>query len=1337
MPNTFSTRLKVGGVQQGGEIFTHSSSLPEDADSISRISVQFDGSTLTTGRYSFEATVFSNYLNSSVGGISTGNLIVVNRSSSSLGAGWAITDVQQLHPSAGGVLLTSGDGTALFFSGGPDTFVAPARDFSTLVKNPDGAYTRTFKDGTKVNFNALGLQTSVIDRNTNTTIFAYDGNGRLIAVTDPVGLVTTLTYINGKLQRINDPAGRATLFQYDAAGNLTRITNPDASFVTYAYDSKGHVTQATNERGLSTLYAYDFAGRFAQSTRPTGETRGLVSTKLSGLADTAGGQGTPTNPAPIVTSQNATAALTDGRGNQSRFSLDTLGQVISQTDPLGQTTTTVRDANGLPTRITRPNGAVTTMTYDLKGNLLTATDPVGATTTFTYEPVFNQVKTIRDPKGNVTTINYDARGNPIEIIDALNNRTQTAYDARGLLTSVTAAVGTSVQNTTSLTYDARGNLLTTTDPRNNVTALAYDSAGNVFRSMDAENRVTEFSYDPSNRLVSVLDADLKMTHYGYDPKGNLNQVRDAKNQLTTFVYDGLDRLVSATNPLGLTETFAYDTDGNLISTTNRNGQTLGFDYDVLNRLTSKTRPPTSNEAGNQVTSFLYDSMGNLARVTNPSTTIFNQYDAANRLISSFSSAESVLSETVVSINVDTTIGANSAEFEGKTLQVNGRTLTVNGTHNFANLILVNGAVLTHGPTTASASGKLDITVFGNIQVDVTSRIDASGKGFLGGRQAGNPLVNSGMTVGFQAGSSGRSGGSYGGSGGNFSGVASSVYGNLRDPNEPGSGGASDAPGRFGSNGGGLIRIVAQTLQLDGAIRANGGTPGGDCCGGGGSGGGIRIDVATLTGTGQITANGSNGTLASGGGGGGRIAIHYQNATGFDLSKVNAFGGLGNTAPNGGAGTVYFQGPMRAAGELIVDNNNILSATLSTPIPSPANGTIALTNLRVTRNARIRLDSQLNLGNVLDISAGGEFISTNRTNAATINLTGSSVIDHLPATAAASFKIDLSANAMTIDATSRIGVSGRGFLGGRQGGNPLVNSGMTVGFQAGSTGRSGGSYGGLGGNFSGVASPVYGNFRDPNEPGSGGASDAPGRLGGNGGGLIRIVAQTLQLDGSIKADGGTSTSDCCAGGGSGGGIRIDVGTLSGGGQITTNGGNAPLSSAGGAGGRIAIYYQAISGFTLSRIAAFGGSGNGAPNGGAGTVYLQGPSRENGEVVVDNNNVTVASLSTPIPNPSSGNLSLTNLRVGRQARVRIDSLLNLTGTLEVASSGELISTNRINADAITLNSSGVMTSLPATASAFFKVDINAVNLSVDNTSRIDAVGRGFFGGSQAVTHSAGPG
>ena len=1326
VPNTYSTRLLVGGVQQGGEIFTDARSLPEDADSTARLSVQFDASNLGSGRYPYQATVFSNYLNSSIGGIASGHVIVLNRRNSPLGVGWAVTAMQQLHPqSDGSLLLTSGDGTALFFSGGPDTFVSPPRDFSILIKNPDGTHTRTLKDATRISFNAEGLQTSVVDRNGNTTSYSYDGNNRLITITDPVGLVTTLTYVGAKLQRVTDPAGRQTQFQHDSLGNLIRIINPNGSFLNYAYDGKGNIIQASDERGNSTTYVYDFAGRFSQSVRPTGDTHALTASKLRGLADTVGGQGTPTHPSPIVLSQNATASLTDGKGNPTRFVLDSLGQIVSQTDALGQTTTTQRDANGNVTKVTRPNGAVTTMTYDAKGNLLTSTTPIGATTTFTYEPNFNQVKAIRDPKGNTTTINYDSLGNAIEAVDALGNRTQMTYDSRGLLTSVTSAVGTSIQTVATFTYDSKGNLVTTTDPKGNVTRLSYDNAGNVLNSTDAENRVTEFTYDPMNRLAAVLDAALKTTQYAYDAKGNLTRVIDAKNQTTTFIYDGLDRLISATNPLGLTESFVYDTNGNLTSTTNRNGQTIAFNYDALNRLTSKTRPPAIGEVGNQTTTFFYDSVGNLTRISNPVIDVLNQYDLANRLQSSVSGPEQTAAQTVVQINADTVISENNRQFEGRTIQVNGRTLTIDGAHTFANLVLLNGATLTHSPTTATKVNKLEVTVTGTIQVDATSKIDVSGRGFLGGNAPGNPLGTRGMTLGFQAGSFGASGGSYGGLGG---GSSNNIYGDFRDPNDAGSGGGTGSSFAGGS-GGGLGRIIAQTLNLDGSIFANG--DGGGCCdAGGGSGGGIRVDVGTLRGVGQIRANGQEGkgrvNIGGGGGSGGRIGVYYQVISGFDLSKIGAFGGLGaGGLPNGAAGTVYLQGPGRESGELIVDNNN-LSAVATTIVPV-AGGQLSLTNLSV-RRGRLNVDDRVNLSGTLAVSSSGELTLKDSVIASTVNIIGNSTVLPPLSTGTAFFKLNLTTTTLNVDGTSRINVSGRGFLGGRQPGNPFGTRGMTFGFQAGSSGASGGGYGGLGG---GSSNGVYGDFRNPNDAGSGGGSNVA-TVGGNGGGLIRIVAQTINLDGSILANGaGGGTGD--AGGGSGGAVRIDVGTLAGTGQIRADGQDGKprvnIGGGGGSGGRVAIYYQTITGFDLTKISAFGGLGNGGlPNGAAGTVYLQGPAREAGELIIDNNNLNVSSLTTPIPNPSSGSIALTHMRVRRQAHVRLDSFLTLTGTLELSANAEFISTQRTLAGTISVTSNSVITHLPTTASSFFKVDLGASAFTLDATSKIDVSGRGFLGGRQ---------
>ena len=901
VPQTISSKVSVAGISQGNETFVNTSGLSQNIAQVIRQGVSIKGTTFTTGRYPITVRVTSNYAVSRISADIDRTVQIRNESKSPIGVGWALEGLERIFTNFDDSLsVVTSQGALILFT--PEeasppfvNFSPPAGDFSTLVKNVNDTFTRTSKDGIQINFDTEGLQTSLVDRNGNTTTYAYDASDRLISITDPANLITTFTYTGGLLSAVTDPAGRTTSFTHNAQGDLAQITFPDTATRIFGYDNRHLMIAETNERGFTAQRNFDSVGRFVSGTRVDGTPASATNIQSVGLVDAASGTGTEANPAPVVRPVEAVSTLTDGKGNTTSFETDQFGAAIRQVDALGQITLIDRDDDGNPTQITGPNGAVVTMSYDAVGDLLTSTDPVGAFTSFTYDPTFNQITSITDAKNNATTINYDLNGNPIEIIDAVTNRTEMTYDSLGLPTSVTAAVGEPEENTTTFTYDANGNLLTTTDHLLNVTTLEYDLAGNVIKSTDPENRVTEFSYDSMNRLTSVLDANLEVTQYGYDARGNLTQVTDAKNQTTTLTYDEMDRFDSATNPLSLTETFTYDANGNLISTTNRNAQTLTFDYDVLDRLVQKTLPPSASQIGSQITTFDYDLVGNLTTVTNPATTVTNQYDVANRLIASVSTDEEALGSLVTVINQPTLIDENNFEFEGKTLQVDGTTLTVDGSHTFANLILVNGAVLTHSPTTGTEVKQLDVNVLGVLSVDATSRIDVSGQGFLGANQPGNPHFLAGTTVGFQAGSAGNSGGSYGGLG---TGNPNPVYGDFQDPADPGSGGGSDLGIDRGGNGGGLVRIVTQTLQLDGSIKADGVLDAGNR--GGGSGGGIRIDVGTLSGSGNMTASGAAGS--GGVGGGGRVAVYHENATGFNFANVTASGGV----PGGQDGTVFLQ-----------------------------------------------------------------------------------------------------------------------------------------------------------------------------------------------------------------------------------------------------------------------------------------------------------------------------------------------------------------------------------------------------------------------------------------------
>lgn len=628
VPQTFSARLTLGGVQQGPELYWNSQGLPENSDSLSRLGLQFDGSALPTGQYPYELMLFSNYPQSSIGGATQRALLLRNERASAFGAGWTVRGVDRLWPqSTGRLVLAEGSGATSLFTpgtptGGVTPYQGPPGDFSTLVKNADGTYTRTMKDGTKQQFNAQGLQTSITDRNNNTTIYTYDGQGRLTTITDPVGQVTAFGYTGGLLSSITDPTGRVTRIQHDGAGNLIRVTDHASHVTAFVYDPQHRLIQRTDARNKVYHYQYDYTGRFSQVTLPTGETRKLSPSQRIAVPNVAAGEGTQANPAPLAAPVNA-ASFTDARNHTTTFELDALGRVTKQTDALTRTTTIVRDAQGNPTQITRPTGAITTMTYDAKGNLLTSTEQaIAATTTFTYEPTFNQVTRITDPKGNQTNITYDAQGNPLTITDADNKVTTFTYNAQGLLLTTKDALN----QTTTFTYDTLGRLLTTTDPLNRTTTLTYDTAGNVATSTDTLTRVTTFTYDSFNRLTTVTDPASGVTTYTYDGNGNLLSVKDAKNQTTSFTYDDLNRLAGTTDPLGKTESYAYDGADNLLSRVTPKHDTISFAYDAVNQLRSKTLP------GSLVTSYTYDAVGNLLTVTDPDSQLTMTYDLANRLL---------------------------------------------------------------------------------------------------------------------------------------------------------------------------------------------------------------------------------------------------------------------------------------------------------------------------------------------------------------------------------------------------------------------------------------------------------------------------------------------------------------------------------------------------------------------------------------------------------------------------------------------------------------------------------------------------------------------------------
>ena len=157
------------------------------------------------------------------------------------------------------------------------------------------------------------------------------------------------------------------------------------------------------------------------------------------------------------------------------------------------------------------------------------------------------------------------------------------------------------------------------------------------------------------------------------------------------------------------------------------------------------------------------------------------------------------------------ISETNTTYDGRDIAIQGTTVTIDGPHSFNSLHLFGGAVLTHSANDSTATHKLDLTVADQVIVDSASRIDVSGKGYLAGRTTGNTHVGA---------ASGDAGGSYGGSG------------RRRHRRDQCRLWRLCGPGRLGQRQrrwiqlgrgirGGLVRISATDLELDGQILARG------------------------------------------------------------------------------------------------------------------------------------------------------------------------------------------------------------------------------------------------------------------------------------------------------------------------------------------------------------------------------------------------------------------------------------------------------------------------------------------------------------------------------------
>jgi len=579
-----------------------------------------------------------------------------------LGPGWSQTGLATASELASGeVLVVRQDGRQDLFQKTESGYTAPSGVTDKLAK-VEGAFQLTTLQNTVYRFDSSGRISSITDDHGLKTSYAYSSEGRLATITDPSAQTLTFSYnASNHITAVKDSTGREVKFAYTAAGDLETATDALGGVTKYAYDAQHRLTQITDPRGTVIL-------------KNTYNAEGKITEQEDGLGHLWRLEYKP-----------AETIVTEPEGGKRKYGFDAQDRVISETDQLGNTTTSAYDAAGNVHEVTQPGGGKWVLGHAAAGNLTSVTDPEGGERKYEYDAknrlthltdargdswsyewsAANDLTKVTDPEGGETSFTYNESGQPLTATDPDEHKAEFGYDTRGNRTSETDPLG----HKTSYEYNSRNYLTATTLPGLKAEKLERDAYGDLLARTTPEGHATKYAYDKNGLLTQVTDpgediwsiernamerptayvdpaeAQIKVTYNG-DLKPT--KVTNRRGMETTYAYDAANQLTEVKRPEGGDWRFGYDARGDRTSVIDpREGETT-YEYDLLGRMTAANQPlgvsaeygydangdltQVTDPRGN-ATSYAYDKLGRLTEVKQPleATTTYTYDPAGNEL----------------------------------------------------------------------------------------------------------------------------------------------------------------------------------------------------------------------------------------------------------------------------------------------------------------------------------------------------------------------------------------------------------------------------------------------------------------------------------------------------------------------------------------------------------------------------------------------------------------------------------------------------------------------------------------------------------------------------------
>ncbi len=460
--------------------------------------------------------------------------------------------------------------------------------------------------------------------------FSYDASGRLSSITDMIGIVSTFQYnasdfINSmttpygttsfvasdvnsiRSLETHYPLGEQERVEYreNAPGiNMTEDVAPSNAYNTYLVYRNTFVWDKQAMKVAPGDYTKAMIYHWLHGSYLSGE-NGVAAPMLESIkmplerrewysyqGQTSGifaNQGMSAKPSIIA------RILDDGREQKTLFSYNSIGNVVSSTDPSGRKFTYVYDSTNI--------------------NLLEVRQTRGSAnelvSQFTYNNIFLPL-TSRDASGLVTTYTYNAEGQLLTVKNAKNETTTFTYNTNGYLLKISGPVAGS---TLTIGYDGYGRVRSVTDPEGYKITTDYDALDRPTLITYPDNGFEQIVYD---RLDAVHQRDRlgRWSHSVYDSLRRKNAFIDALGRITQFIWCNCGSISEIIDPLKNITTFTRDLQGRVITKTYNNGKSTSYVYE---KSTSKLKQVT--DAKGQKKIYTYNIDGTMKSVAYLNATI--------------------------------------------------------------------------------------------------------------------------------------------------------------------------------------------------------------------------------------------------------------------------------------------------------------------------------------------------------------------------------------------------------------------------------------------------------------------------------------------------------------------------------------------------------------------------------------------------------------------------------------------------------------------------------------------------------------------------------------------